>query len=105
MLRILLHSTQCSPHVAGFEFEFRPSLAGFHSPLTLKQCGLEYDKADKTIYAKVKDRQETAFKYARKLERHWNEMGVKFPARENPSTSVHKLVEFLNELADLDSVD
>lgn len=71
----------------------------------LRQCGLEYDKADQTIYAQIKDRQPTAFKHARKLEQHWNEMGEKFPARQNPSTSVHKLVEFLNDLADLGSVD
>jgi hypothetical protein len=49
----------------------------------------------------VKDRQDTAIKNARKLERYWNEMREKFPERQNPSTSVHKLVEFLNELADL----
>jgi hypothetical protein len=71
----------------------------------LKQCGLEYDKADKAIYAQMKDRQPAAFKHARRLERHWNEMGKQFSERENPSTSVHKLVEFLNELADLGSVD
>ena len=71
----------------------------------LKQSGLEYDKADKTIYNKVKGLQETACKHARRLERHWNEMGERFPERQNPSTSVHKLVEFLNELADLGSVN
>ncbi len=71
----------------------------------LKQSRLEYDKADKTIYAKVKNRQEMAFKHARRLERHWNELGERFPERQNPSTSVHKLVEFLNELADLGSAD
>lgn len=71
----------------------------------LKKAGLEYDKADKTIYAKLKSIQDTAMKFARKLERYWNDMGEKFPERQNPSTSVHKLVEFLNELADLGSVD
>lgn len=71
----------------------------------LKQSGLEYDKADKTIYAQVKGRQQTAFRNAQRLERHWNEMGERFPERQNPSTSVHKLVEFLNELADLGGVD
>ena len=66
---------------------------------------LECDKADKSIYAKLQPFQETAIKFARKLERHWNEMGEKFPERQNPSTSVHKLVTFLNELADLGSTD
>lgn len=71
----------------------------------LKNCGLEYDKADETIYAKVIDWQATAMKHARKLERYWNDMGKQFPERQNPSTSVHKLVEFLNELAELGSAD
>jgi hypothetical protein len=66
---------------------------------------LDYSKADKTIYARMKLHQETALKNASQLERHWNEMGEKFPARQNPSTSVHKLVEFLNELGDLGSAD
>jgi hypothetical protein len=66
---------------------------------------LDYDKGDKTIYAKVKDHQETALRNARKLERYWNDRGERFPERQNPSTSVHKLVEFLNELADLGSAD
>ena len=66
---------------------------------------LEYDKADKTIYDQVKPFQATALKFARKLERHWRDMGEKFPERQNPSTSVHKLVEFLNELVELGSTD
>jgi hypothetical protein len=70
----------------------------------LKQSGLEYDKADETIYDKVKERQATAMKFARRLERRWREMGERFPERQNPSTSVHKLVEFLNELAELGAV-
>ena len=69
----------------------------------LKECRLVYDKADETMYAKVKEHQETALKNARRLERHWTEMGEKYPERQNPSTSVHKLVDFLNELAGLGS--
>jgi hypothetical protein len=71
----------------------------------LKKSGLEYDKADKTIYTQLKDRQATAMKYARKLERYNNELVSKFPERLNPSTGVHKLVEVLNDLADLGDVD
>lgn len=70
----------------------------------LQAKGLEYDKADKTIYDKVKPYQEIAIKNAKKLERQWHENGKSFPERENPSTSVHKLVEFLNDLAELPSV-
>jgi hypothetical protein len=70
----------------------------------LLQKGLTYDKADKAIYQKVKPYQDTAMKNASKLEKHWNECGEKFPERKNPSTSVHNLVEFLNELANLGRV-
>jgi len=66
---------------------------------------LDYDKTDKTIYDQVKPQQETALRNARRLERYWNELGEKYPARKSPSTSVHKLVEFLNELAELGSVE
>jgi hypothetical protein len=64
---------------------------------------LTYDKADREIYGKVLARQETAMRNARRLEKSWNEMGEKNPERQNPSTNVHKLVEFLNELVDLGS--
>jgi hypothetical protein len=71
----------------------------------LRGNGLEYDKADKTIYEKVRPHQETAIRNAARLEKHWNDSGKICPERENPSTSVHKLVEHLNELADLGTVD
>ena len=62
----------------------------------------DYDKSDGQIYSKVKQHQATAIQNAQRLERHWNELGERFPERQNPSTSVHKLVGFLNELAGLD---
>jgi hypothetical protein len=71
----------------------------------LIQSGLAYDKSDTAIYEKIKEHQARALKFASRLERHWNEMGERFPERQNPSTGVHKLVEFLNELAALGSVD
>lgn len=71
----------------------------------LKERGLDYDKADEGIYAKLKDRQEIAIKNARRLEAHWSEHRNKFPERENPSTSVHRLVSFLNELSELPDVN
>lgn len=79
------------------------SRAGYKNKLQDK--GLNYDKADKAIYEKVKPYQERAIKSAAKLEKYWNDKGKACPERENPSTSVHKLVEYLNELADLGKVD
>jgi len=70
----------------------------------LKPClGFNYVKSDKTLYAKLRTKQEAALKHARRLEQYWNDRGERFPERHNPSTSVHKLVEFLNELAELGS--
>jgi hypothetical protein len=71
----------------------------------LRENGLDYDKADKTIYEKVKPYQEKAMKNAARLEKRWNDSGKVCPERENPSTSIHKLVEYLNELAELGKVD
>jgi len=71
----------------------------------LKQHGLEYDKADKKIYEKIKDRQQEAMKNAARLEKHWNDLGKRPAECGNPSTGVHKLVERLNELASLGSAD
>lgn len=71
----------------------------------LREQGLDYDKADKAIYEKVKPHQERAIRNAAKLEKYWNDSGKAYPERENPSTSIHKIVEYLNELADLGNVD
>ena len=71
----------------------------------LSTRGLEYDKADRGVYAKIRDKQDTAIRNAKKLERYWNEKGCKSPEHENPSTNVHELVELLNEFAELGSVD
>lgn len=71
----------------------------------LKERGLEYDKADANIYRKMVDHQPVAIKNAQRLEAYWRQSGKKFPERENPSTSVHLLVDVLNELAELPSVN
>jgi hypothetical protein len=71
----------------------------------LRACGLTYDKASDLTYDLIKDRQQTAIKFAKKLERFWNEQGVRNPERQNPSTNVHRLVEFLNDLSDLGMID
>jgi hypothetical protein len=63
-----------------------------------------YDKADPSVYENVLPQQATAIRNARRLEKHWRDLGERFPERKNPSTSIHKLVEFLNELRDLGPV-
>lgn len=71
----------------------------------LLKRGLAYDKADRGVYAKISEKQDTAIRNAKKLGRYWNENGCKSPERENPSTNVHELVELLNEFVGLGSVD
>jgi hypothetical protein len=70
---------------------------------TLLKC--EYDKADDQIYAKLEPHQPMAMKYARRLEKHWIEMGRWTPESANPSTNIHKLVEFLNGFKDIGTAD
>ncbi len=62
---------------------------------------VRYSKADREMYQKVLAQQQAAIRNAKRLERHWIEMGERSPHLQNPSTSIHKLVEFLNELAEL----
>jgi hypothetical protein len=64
-----------------------------------------YDKADPKIYEKLIAWQQDAIRNARRLEEHWRDLLEKHPERQNPSTNVHKLVEFLNDLADLGTAD
>ena len=66
-----------------------------------KHLSAPYDKADNEIYQKLLDHQPAGITNAKRLEKHWREMGERYPERQNPSTSVHKLVEFLNELSEL----
>ena len=54
-----------------------------------------YEKNRPDMYEFVKDKQEQAIKYARKLDRIFKN---KLPADKNPYTSVYKLVEALNKL-------
>jgi hypothetical protein len=61
-----------------------------------KLTGEPYNKADKQVYGKLRARMQMALKNARRLEQHWAELNEPHPERQNPSTSVHKLVDFLN---------
>jgi len=68
--------------------------------------GCQYDKADDQIYARLESRQPMALKQARRLEKHWVEMGGRWtPENANPSTNVHKLVEFLNQFKEIGPAD
>jgi len=55
--------------------------------------GHKYEKNSQTIYAELENKQSAAIKRAKKLLEQWNPPN---PERDNPSTTVHLLVEQLN---------
>jgi RloB-like protein len=56
--------------------------------------GVKYRKNDPTIYQQLLAKQQIAIKYARKLLESYSSID---PERNNPSTTVHLLVEALNK--------
>lgn len=56
--------------------------------------GSKYEKNDKMMYAKLKSSQNTAIQNAKNLLAHYG--GNHNPESDNPCTTVHLLVEFLN---------
>ena len=56
--------------------------------------GYEYQKNSESIYNKIINRQTTAIKNAENLFKQYNSPN---PARDNPSTTVHLLVQELNK--------
>ena len=59
-----------------------------------KLLGTKYNKNDPAIYAKLKKRQVDAIKHAKKLLASYG--ACHNPESDNPCTTVHRLVEFLN---------
>jgi len=57
------------------------------------QLGHEYKKNSETIYEELKDKQENAIKNAKRLLQKYDRPN---PESDNPSTTVHLLVEELN---------
>lgn len=58
-----------------------------------KLLGHKYEKNSKTIYEKLKDKQQDAIKHAKRLLQEYDRPN---PESDNPSTTVHLLVEELN---------
>jgi len=58
-----------------------------------KLLGHEYKKNSQTIYEELKDKQQDAIKYAKRLLQEYEPSN---PETDNPSTTVHLLVEELN---------
>lgn len=57
--------------------------------------GSKYKKSDETMYVKLKDKQLDAIRHSKQLLAYY---GAKHnPESDNPCTTVHRLVEFLND--------
>ena len=67
-----------------------------------KHIEKSYDKADKSIYGRLLDRQDNALRNARRLYVKTCELTSR-PWMENPCTNVHILVETLRKLKDISS--
>ncbi|MEH1946467.1 MAG: RloB family protein [Nostoc sp.] len=59
-----------------------------------KLLGHKYKKNSATIYDEIENRQSTAIKHAKSLLKQYNPFN---PVNDNPSTTVHLLVEELNK--------
>jgi hypothetical protein len=66
-----------------------------------KLLGFRYEKSDPAIYQHLKQHHETAIRNARTLMKHWEECNGCNPERCNPSTNIHELALFLNDLVEL----
>jgi hypothetical protein len=80
------------------------SRAEFPSRLT-KLMGVQYEKSDREIYSRLRGRQSDAIRNARNLLKAHRERGESPERNFNPSTNLHELVEFLNELCELEPVE
>lgn len=97
------NTARTAPYTMGFGERFNYIDAGIPRRQYAEKLAkhFSYDKADRGIYHRLKDLQPAAIRNAHKLKRHWTSFGVQRAEVNNPSTHVHRLVEFLNELADL----
>ncbi len=59
-----------------------------------KELGYKYEKNSKTMYEILKDKQAIAIKHAKNLLKSYTEFN---PEKNNPSTTVHLLVQELNK--------
>jgi len=67
--------------------------------MVTKHMGEKYEKNAAHMYAKLKDKQNAAIRYAKKLEDYHDGLGTQVCSQRNPSITVYKLVEQLNAYA------
>ena len=99
----IIWSNECFELWYLLHFEFRVTGIGrkeLYAELSKPtRLGKKYDKADKTVFALLKDKLPTAMKHAQKL---LDDYGTTLNAgRDNPSTNVHELVAVLHALGQL----
>lgn len=82
-------------------FEYRNTALTRDEVITELKKYVDYEKNSKTIYTELLSSQKFAIENAKKLEAmHTTSGRILQPAIDNPSTTVYKLVEVLNELGE-----
>lgn len=83
-------------YVLHFNYHQAPSRRERYAKLLTKLLGTSYKKNLPDMYERLETRQETAIQNAERLLTNYNPPN---PARDNPSTTVHLLVQELNQFA------
>jgi RloB-like protein len=92
----IAYSNECFELWYILHFEFLNTglpRSDYESKLT-KHLGQKYKKNDPTMYAKLQKQQPIAIKHAQKLLANYDQPN---PEKDNPSTTVHLLVQALNK--------
>jgi hypothetical protein len=68
-----------------------------YADMLTRYMGEKYRKKDAKMYQKLIGMQKVAIKNAEKLDKYHDDAGIRAFSKRNPSTTVYKLVELLNQ--------
>lgn len=80
---------------------------GKYAEMLEQRLGIRYEKNDPSIYGRLQGIQSVAMRNATRLKKHWIEIrrGGCDPESCNPSTNINDLVDFLNQLVELGTIE
>ena len=78
-----------------FNYYNTPISRKYYQNMLTKLLGHKYEKNSQKIYEELKDKQQDAIKHAKRLLQEYDRPN---PETDNPSTTVHLLVEELNSV-------
>jgi hypothetical protein len=85
-------------YILHFKYQTTGMQRGSYYKILSKLLGERYKKDDKNMYERIRDKQQDAIRNAKRL---LNEYGPTHnPEKDNPCTTVFKLVELLNQYLD-----